>query len=409
LPSEIGSNFLGGGSLSLSYTDTLTLKVSTVIFDSVSTLQSSRLLTGYVEDPQIGKIYASPYFRLNPVTVQSLDSDFDFEYLALRLEYDRYSYYDTTRQMTLHVFQIDEDIETEDDGRLYNNRVFRKKRTNGQVVPLGSLSFNPSPNRFDTLEIKLADSFGKELFQLVKDGDDKVTVENDFLDFIKGITLESDTSTSSCFVGFKPNASLRLHYVNNNEVPKRKAYIDFSFQSNLYYNQIRSNRQSTSLADLTTREKPLSTLKTSNVTYLNSGIGLGIRVEIPHLRSILSLDKNLIISQAQLKIVPLDNTYGDNTPLPGRYAIYAVDKFNDIYGAYQNSLVLLKDDLLDRDTHYIADVTNFVKSQLSNDLTNQNALLFFPANPGSSVDRVYAGDGNSKYSMELKIYYTQIN
>jgi hypothetical protein len=138
-------------------------------------------------------------------------------------------------------------------------------------------------------------------------------------------------------------------------------------------------------------------------------MALGIRVEVPHLRSILQFDQNLIVSQAQLKIVPISNTYTDNKPLPFSHAIYAVDKFNDVYRQYQNSLVLVEDGLLQRDTHYSADVTEFVKSQLRTDLKNQNALYFLPSSPGTRIDRVYVGDGDNKYGMELRIYYSQVN
>ena len=86
-----------------------------------------------------------------------------------------------------------------------------------------------------------------------------------------------------------------------------------------------------------------------------------------------------------------------------------VDKFNDFIQSYQNSLLLKKDELLDRDTHYAVDITQFVKEQLKTDLINQNAILFIPNKPGSSADRVYAGDSDNKYGMELRVYYSHIN
>jgi Domain of unknown function (DUF4270) len=406
--SEIGSDFLEGGSLSLSYIDTLSLRVSTVILDSISTSNNGRLLIGYADDPQIGKLTASPCFQLETSNVQKLDEEFTYSYLALHLEYDDYSFYDTTQWMKLKVYEIDEEIELEDDGKLYNNKTFKKKLLDGQLNSLGEIAIAPTPKRSDTLEITINDSFGLNLFQLLKEGDTKVTSKTDFQDFLKGLVIEPDTVVSSCFVGFKPTATLRLHYIDNG-TPKRKRYLDFPVGSSIYYNQIKSNRSSTELKELVTREKSLSSNKTNNVAYLHNGIGLGIRVEIPHLRSILQFDKNLIVSQASIKIVPIGNTYSDNMQLPSSHAMYAVDKFNDVYQAYQNSLLLLEDDLLKRDTHYEADVTEFVKTQLGTDLTNQNALYFLPASPGTRIDRIYTGDGNNKFGMELRIYYSQVN
>lgn len=407
-PSEIGSNFLEGGSLSLSFIDTLSLKVSTVILDSVPTSNNGRLLVGYVDDPQTGKFSASPCFQLENTLTQSLDEEFTYNYLALRLENDDYSFYDTMQLLKLKVYEVDEKIELEDDGKLYNNKSFEKKLTNGQPVALGELVFTPSPRRMDTLEVKISDAFGLNLFQLLKDGDTKVTSKREFQEFLKGLVIEPDTTVTSCFIGFKPTAALRLHYTDNG-TPKKKRYLDFPLGSNIYYNQLKSNRSKTELKELVTREKSLSSTKTSNMAYFHNGMALGIRVEVPHLRSILQFDQNLIVSQAQLKIVPISNTYTDNKPLPFSHAIYAVDKFNDVYRQYQNSLVLVEDGLLQRDTHYSADVTEFVKSQLRTDLKNQNALYFLPSSPGTRIDRVYVGDGDNKYGMELRIYYSQVN
>jgi hypothetical protein len=302
----------------------------------------------------------------------------------------------------LQVYDIEEKIELEKDGKLYNNKKFRKKQ-----IPIGAIAFTPNPKRYDTLEIRINDLLGLNLFQLLKDGDTKVTTKKGFQDFIRGLVIEPDTTISSCFVGFKPTPVLRLHYIDNG-TPKRKRYVDFPLGSSIYYHQLKLER-STDLKPLVTRAKSLPSSKANNMAYLHNGIGLGIRVEIPYLPNILQFNKNLIVSQAVLKIIPIKNTYNNNTSLPFSHAIYAVDEFNDAYRSYQNSLVLVEDKLLKRDTRYEADVTDFVKSQLRTELKNQNALYFLPISPGTRVDRVYVGDGNHKYGMELRIYYSQVN
>jgi hypothetical protein len=408
-PSELGANFLEGGRISLAYIDTLSLKTSTVVFDSLITSRNGRLLLGYVDDPQIGRITSSPCFQIEPPSGSEIfDENFTYSYLALRLEYDRYSYYDTTQLINLKVLEIDEEIELEDDGNLYNNRTFKKKLTNGSAIPLGQLSFFPSPNRYDTLEIRLPDSLGRRLFQWLVDGDSRVSNINEFQDYLKGISLEPDTTTSTSMIGLKPTASLRLHYINSG-IPKKNKYLDFSIGRSIYYNRIQTNRKNTELSSLTTREKGVSSTTTRNTVYFSNATGLAVRIEIPHLRSVLTFDENLIVSQAELRIIPINNSYDSNTELPRAFTIVKVDKFNDFIGSYQNSLLLRRDELIDRDTHYVADITQFVKEQLKSELSNRNALLFIPAPLGSTADRVYAGDPKNKYGMELRIYYSKIN
>ncbi|MCZ8216491.1 MAG: hypothetical protein O9262_09655, partial [Cyclobacteriaceae bacterium] len=52
--SEIGAGFFKEGNLGLNYTDTLTLKVSTVTADSIVTGAATRLLVGNHVDDDLG-------------------------------------------------------------------------------------------------------------------------------------------------------------------------------------------------------------------------------------------------------------------------------------------------------------------------------------------------------------------
>lgn len=63
-PSEIGSNFFEGGSLILSEVDTITIKASTILFDSLATSDATRLLVGAHDDENLGFLSATSFFQV---------------------------------------------------------------------------------------------------------------------------------------------------------------------------------------------------------------------------------------------------------------------------------------------------------------------------------------------------------
>jgi hypothetical protein len=404
--SEIGIDFFKEGSLDVSFIDSATVKLSTVKFDSLITSGTTRMLVGSYLDPELGRITATPYFQVElPGAVNLVDANVSFDYLAVVLKYDGYSYYDTSSLLQLNAYFVTQTIApTAPVTSLYNTSHFA---FNPAVI--ASAGATPRPHRSDSIELKLPSSFGQEFFQKVKAGDVDLTSQEKFLKYLKGFLLVPDTTTSSCLVGIKPTTSaLRLYYLDKNETPVTRKYISFPLAN--FSTRIVTNRGGSELKRLTSYKTKVSARYTNNEAYIQGGAGLALRVDIPYLRDLKQLG-NFYITQAVLDLYPIRKSYNGVTQLPGKLSVYTVNKQNAFYNTNASPASLVEDTDLQRDTHYSMDLTTFVKSQMNMEELNENALLVLldDTNFRLAADRIYFASPSYEYKTQLRIYYATIN
>lgn len=400
-PSGIGSDFFRNGDLNVIYIDTVTLEVSTVQFDSLITTSPSRFLIGTHDDTDLGKVSCIPFFQVAPASELTLDEDFtSFTKAVLTLSYDGYSFYDTTKQMTVKVHRLNEEMETI-EGNLYSTNSFSY-----DDAPMGSLTFTPRPNRSDTLEIPLSDDFGKEIIRLAQKSHEDVSSTAAFLEYFYGVAIVPAASQEGPVVGFSTNSEIRIYYMDKSKTPGEEKYLVLSTGSNLRFNHLTTDKSLTNLSTLTQQRYHLRSSLTNKRAYLQSGAGLALRIGMPYLREILTKNENLIITDAILEFVPIKEIHDSNTPLPSALLINAVNYRNLSYGSYPYQAQLIEDPYLGRDTHYSVNVKDFILQQLAIEEFNDNALLFTLSDPDfqSSVNRIYVGDQKNDYEMKLKIY-----
>ena len=111
------------------------------------------------------------------------------------------------------------------------------------------------------------------------------------------------------------------------------------------------------------------------------------------------------VQSTTIEIYPSNDNKGVNLPLPTELLMSSVNYKNDLIFSYTQRATLLQDVYLGRDTHYAADLTLFIESQIKLEETNHNALVF-TANDAtfrSSLTRLYAGDQKNDRQMILKI------
>lgn len=414
-PSEIGSDFFGGGSLDVAYSDTLTLQASTVMFDSIVTNNNDRLLIGFHDDPLLGKVRASAYLTIQPNGSSSSysleDISSEYQRVTLTLWPDTYTFYDTLVQQKLYVHELSEEIEPDDDNQLYNT-----SRTPFYATPLGSGLFRPRPTSGDSVEIVLSDVLGEKIYDLATEGNTWIANTDDFIKkILKGLLVSADTTQPGVIMGFNTSAELRVYYLDHTAVPSEEKYLRF-FVTTPRYNHIQTNRSQTTLKNLKELRYAVSSEETNRTVFVQGGSPLGIRIEIPHLKSIMLDHEGLAIVKATLRMYPVRDSYQEQTPLPTRLKLYAVNNRNEIYEDYSTNdkedgfAYLLEDTDLNRDTRYVADVTEFVKSQLRLNDDNRNAMMFCLDRSTffNTVNRASLGDQRSHYKMKLELQIAQL-
>lgn len=401
-PSEIGVNFVNREMVDINFSDSLSLQLSTVIYDSMITSNASRLLVGYHQDEYLGKIKSTAVFQLSPQSSLLLDENSVFDQLVLHIKLDGYSYYDTLNSMKLDVYQLRDDLESS-DGYYYNTTSY----TIGNSV-LGSIDFIPEPNHMDSLDIPLSSTLGSELFKLALVDDQSVTEE--FTDYFKGIAIVPDDGRQSCFIGISKDITLRMYYYDYFTIPAVRKYIDFPMAS-VYFNHIQSDLSETSLSSLITHEIDLPSSQTDHLSFIQAGVGIYVKVNIPYLREFGYLSNNLAIVKAELKLIPVDYFSGVNTLPPSSLNAYLVNSTNEIQSQLSVTASLYGDGLLERTQYYTLDVTDFVLNRINNYDGINYSLLLMPDQDvlSSSVSKVFLGDSQSGFRAELKIYYLEIN
>ena len=399
--SPIGSDFFDGSSLDMITIDTLTIQTSTVTFDSLVTSDATRLLVGRHKDDDLGEISSSAYFQLGPLTSFSIDKQFtSFTRAELKLVHEGYSYYDTTAVMSFEVHKVTQDIEIKsDDPYLYNTRSFKY-----DLAPMGTISYKAKPNTLDTVSVPLSEAFGRDIITLAQRSAVEVSSTVEFLSYFRGLVIVP-TSSNGPLVGFSTAAEVRIYYIDRSQTPSVERYLSLQTSDNLRYNKITCDRVATALNGLDSHQDHYSTRQTNNKGYIQSGVGLGLRVELPYLRNILIQNQGITIVSATLEISPARDNGDDNVALPGTLVMTGVNYKNEVQNSYTQKALLVEDFYLERDTHYEVDVTTFINLQLAIEEYNQNALVFTTddATFRSSVSRLYAGDQLNDREMKLRV------
>lgn len=404
--SEIGTDFFTGGVLDYSLSDTSTVKLSTIAFEKLQTNSNSRILVGTHADEKLGRITASSFFQVAPSSsIDFQGKDITYDYLALHLNYDDYSYYDTASMLTLSIHRVVEKMKADGDGYLYNTSSFSTANES-----LGELTFSPWPNREDSIEIKLSDTLGKELFAKAMSGHDDLSSTEAFLKYFHGLAILTDTTSSSCMIGFSKTPEMRIYYTDRSTTPITQKYISLSVSSgNIIFSNIQSNRVNTKLYTLSSPKEKLPSESTDNISYLQAGTGLALRIDMPYLRDLKQVT-NFYVRLAVLEVYVVKKSNTELTPLPHSFSIYKIDKNNTMYEQFLGTPILTEDPDLQRDTHYTLNVTSFVKEQMELQQTNENGLVFLMnTDYAASADRLYAAGKTSNYNTRLILYYTTVN
>lgn len=302
-PTIVGSELLEGDQATIDFTDTLTIRATTLKGDSVRTyspflsLQLGGYICGDLTDPVFGRSMASVYAQPRLERTNLSFSDIVLDSLVLVLPYDSTGFYgDTSQLFGIEVFELLEDIPNTEE--YFSNQSF----ANGDV-PIGSLEFIPSlkgtsvidytgpvPDTFmlQALRIPLNPrTMGVELFPF-----DSLLYLSDttFLDFFKGLHIRPSIQSNSLisFNLFTSTAGIYLYYTQDgqqgqyrfvmNQLSTRFVHFEHDYEGAVVENFIEDDN----LAD--------------SLLFVQGMAGLNTKIEIPYADRL----KNIIVNKAEL-------------------------------------------------------------------------------------------------------------
>ncbi|HJU45492.1 MAG TPA: DUF4270 family protein [Chitinophagaceae bacterium] len=392
--------------------DTLTAALSTYRLDSFSTSGTGVAIVGKFSDIAFGTTTTASYQQLGiPRAIPDISINAVYDSLTLILTPTKEYYGDTTLTQQLNVHELTQTLAfAPEKTQFYNTNSFSYDPT-----PLGSRSFTLQPNRTDSVEIRLTDMKGNDLFTKLRNKDNDVTAQESFLRYFKGIALQPSVSSSS-LINYKVTDSafrMRLYYHEPGPDGPNNLYIEFPVtNTQLQFNQMVLNRNAAPLNSLPASGFPeVPSASLDHKAYLQDPTGLLAKVTFPSLQNLLFIDTSGKILKAELIIKPLPGSY-DKTiyRMPPVINLGVVDKNNTLVPS--NGLFLSAnlayDDLYGDNTGYVADITPFLQRELRVNQEIRNGLLIYtPAN--AAFNRLIIGDKTTgKYGIQVKIYYLVI-
>lgn len=394
--------------------DTLTVDVSTINLDSLITSSQNRILVGNYDDIYFGKIKSESYFQLSS-TGYTLNTDYSdtdaptyvFDSIRMILRPDKYYYGDTTKLQTISIHRLLEKVKPndDDDDYFYNGSSLKYDSES-----LGSISFKPKPLSKDTVVVSIKDLFGETLFQKIKKRE--ITNFDEFTEYFKGLVIKSTSNGSFSVVGFNTSSVLRLYYSKYLGDAEESFFKDFNIlDAAKQFNNITLDRSGTSIKELPDFTSSLSSLKTGNKAYIQSGTGIACRIDFPNIKQLKYLSENGAIVDAQLIVKPINNTYSDAYPLVDSLRIFVADKLNRITGTLSNGestyAVLNKQkDEFNEDVGYSVSIGSFLQNEMIKKSDSKLSLILTLPNISKSVNRLLVGDQkNGSNKIQLKIYY----
>ena len=410
----VGSDYLAVTNAVISI-DTVTVNVSNVKSDSLVTSSQSRILIGIYDDPFFGKVNSESYFQFatSSFNLYSENSDTDatgyvFDSIAMILKYDKYYYADTTKVQTISFHRVLNKIKSKsDDNNFYNSSTIKYDSNS-----LGTFSFRPKPIGKDSVNIKISNEFGTEIFNKFKNNE--ITTNDEFTDYLKGFLLKTISTESSSIIGFNLSSKLRLYYSKGKGDTETSYFKDFVISdASKQFNSISSDKSGTYLEDLPLSSKSLSSIFTGNKGFIQSGTGISCRIDFPNIKQLKYLSEKGAIVDAKLFIKPAKNSYSKLFPLPEKLNVYVVDNLNrsqsqlsDASGNIITANLNATNDEFDENIGYEINISAFLQREMKKNSDLKYGLILTLPISSKNVDRVVLGDQLAKEDkIELKVYY----
>jgi len=412
-----GNELLDNSHTQIIKVDTVTVQLSTIYIDSFVTNNKSVGLAGIYKDPWFGTVQAKSFIEIAPPTFSDTFSNSTFDSLELVLYLNKTFYGDTTKPVTINVHRLLENMKFEKGkSSLYNTSLFAT-----DAAAIGSKTLLVSPNRDDSIRIRLSDELGKEWLSRLATADDAMKSASAFGDYFKGICIAPSGDDGMVFA-FKDSIAVNLHFHKNNDLYPQDKQVVFNISNGEYqFNNISADRTGTAISALSSENNEIISSQTGNAAYSQYITGAVAKLRFPYLRNMLQLPGYAGIAAAELRIRPAATSFDKIFTLPAGMRLTTTDNSNafgtDIYytDGTGNAVTLTgnlqADDLYGINTYYSYDLTAYIKSLTEISEENKYGLLVSPLsdNIATSFDRLVLGDDTStENKTELIIYYLSV-
>ncbi|MGI4885681.1 MAG: DUF4270 family protein [Janthinobacterium lividum] len=392
------------------YTDTVTVRTSTVLIDSIVSSNNSWLAVGRYVDPLFGTVLGRGYvsFALDAPLVPDQTQVYDS--LALEIKSDTYRYGDSTSVQRVEVHQLPNALRT--DGKFY----YTKDDVPYSPTVLGQRPFR-SGSRAKTLHIRLSNVLGQALWNA---GQGNLLTEQDQLGrYLNGLALTPGASDNGALLRFGAAAVLRLYH---HAASDPATVLTYTFtgggSATPHFYHLETNRAGTALAGLTTFRQALSSTATGNRSFVQGTLGVYTKLEFPYLRSLAQFGNSLVLNSATLQLaVPgtAQNNAAAHLPTLGTALTNSANQLRVSYntGLAASAVTVAPMVTTSARTNlpqatYTISLFNYIQAVLAGTINNDGLLLSPDVNPLIFEGAALGNQANTAAPLQFRIYYTRI-
>ncbi|MDF2190007.1 DUF4270 family protein [Paraflavitalea sp. CAU 1676] len=394
--------------------DTITPVISTVVLDSFPTSGTGKLLIGRWEDPHLGATMASTYFQLGlPADISSITfpNDAVYDSLSMTLKPDKHYYGDTSKAQTFSVYELAYQPEYSYASKLFNTSVTAKLS-----AALGSTTQLIRPSRNDSLQIRLPQTRGAELFNKIKLQAAEMKSEDAFLNYLRGFCIQVNAQDKGAIFSFTADSSVMMKLYYHTTIPVYQEHvISFSLTRTGYqYNQVSSNRTNTPLQPGFAGQTEFFTSEAYPYAFTQAGTGVMMKIKFPSLRNVLGLSSVVKLLNAKLIIKPIEQSFDNyGFRLPDTLFLAQTDATNGIGDALPGAdgttaqyTAPSIDYIYRLNTQYSFDVSSYVSYLLNSAGNSEGGVFVLEEYPGSAkkLNRALMGaHDHAKYKTQLSV------
>lgn len=299
--------------LGVVFTDTLTIKSSTVFVDTIATTNRELLLAGEYTDPYLGRVRAKAFFNVQPFNTSfSFGNNPQFISAVFALPIN-FSYGDTTQMQTLSVHRLIEPINPQ---RVYRN----KDELAYEATPIATATFKGSDAVFGRVEIPLTDEFRDQIVALANSTAPTELTQAQLDAFVKGFAIVPQGGEAiwgfrvtgqipaAIEIRFRDELGTEQTYriVVRNAV-SAEADISGERYNSQRFNHVEVDRTATPLQNLTQDYQSIPANQTQEQTFIQESLGIFTQIEFPYLAEFVK-NQTIAINRADLVVFPVANT-----------------------------------------------------------------------------------------------------
>ncbi|GEM_PF-2125944 len=414
----------------LGYVDSFSLNLSTIKLDSVITSGTTNIFMGYYKDENVGNVLAETYMPIRFSTKTNIPEDAIYDSIVICFKPGGGWVGDTLKPKEIKIYEVLEEIKPH--YRAEQQQMFNHQKLKRSDTELATVTIDPYPARGLVSWARMSDSLGQIWFDMIVNGDDAMDKDEYFEQYFNGICIVPQTTDCTWGLNFVTTSldipeskviddatqfEIRLYYRKSGD-DEDGSYMTFvAKETNPYrYVYFENDRSGTPFDTLQIDGGRVSSKQTNNVSYIQTGSGLALRIDFPTLSVLNSASEYMSVIDARLIIKPKDFSYDETYQLPSALFLAVTDESNDLLSnltdlsgsIVQSPLYYTSDD---KQPYYMFSAIKFVRSfikQKNDNSKSSMALIVLPSDTesASSFKRLVVDD-NTQYAenVQLQIYY----